>query len=125
MGLGKNDMGLKKRVKNSDCIASIGFYVCKPFDEMNQIFFFRYLTSDEIITDINSHMKGDNSPSVRKKDIENTIINLPSLSKQQEIVRILDNLFEKEQRAHNLCNVIDKVDLMKKDILVRAFRGEL
>jgi len=109
----------------SDCIASTGFYVCKPSDEVHPLFLFRFLTSDKIIMDINSHMKGHNSPSVRKEDIENTLINLPTLPEQQEIVRILDSLFEKEQQAHELCNVIDKIDLMKKAILARAFRGEL
>lgn len=44
---------------------------------------------------------------------------------QQEIVRILDNLFEKEQSAKDLFNVIDNINLIKKSILGRAFRGEL
>ncbi len=55
----------------------------------------------------------------------NLSISLPSLPEQQEIVRILDGLFEKEQRARELCDVIDKIDLIKKAILARAFRGEL
>ena len=50
---------------------------------------------------------------------------LPTFPEQQEIVRILDNLLEKEQRARELCDVIDKIDLMRKAILARAFRGEL
>jgi len=50
---------------------------------------------------------------------------VPPLAEQQEIVRILDSLFEKEQRSRELCDVIDKIDLMKKAILARAFRGEL
>jgi type I restriction enzyme S subunit len=52
-------------------------------------------------------------------------INLPTLLEQQEIVRILDSLLENEQRAMELCDVIEKIDLMKKAILARAFRGEL
>ena len=52
-------------------------------------------------------------------------INLPTLLEQKEIVRILDNILENEQRAKELCNVIEKIDLMKKAILARAFRGEI
>lgn len=52
-------------------------------------------------------------------------IALPPIEEQQEIVRILDNLLENEQKAKELCNVIDKIELMKKSILARAFRGEL
>lgn len=50
---------------------------------------------------------------------------LPPLSEQQEIVRILDRLLEKEQNARELYESIESIDLMKKSILARAFRGEL
>ena len=49
----------------------------------------------------------------------------PPLAEQQEIVRILDSLLEKEQQACHLADIIEKIDLMKKAILARAFRGEL
>lgn len=50
---------------------------------------------------------------------------IPSLPEQQEIIRILDNLFEKERRAKELADAIERIDLLKKAILARAFRGEL
>ncbi len=50
---------------------------------------------------------------------------LPPLAEQQEIVRILDHLLENEQKAKELCNVIEKIDHIKKSILAKAFRGEL
>jgi type I restriction enzyme S subunit len=62
---------------------------------------------------------------VPKEFLEQYSINLPPLSEQKDIVRILDNLLENEQKAKELCDVIDKIDLMKKSILARAFRGEL
>lgn len=37
----------------------------------------------------------------------------------------LDNFLENEQKAKELCDIIEKIDLMKKSILARAFRGEL
>lgn len=48
------------------------------------------------------------------------------LPEQQEIVRILDNLLAKEQRVKESAeNVLNQIDLMKKAILAKAFRGEL
>jgi len=52
-------------------------------------------------------------------------LNIPSIVEQKEIVNILDNLLKNEQKAKELCDVIDNIDLMKKSILARAFRGEL
>ena len=53
-------------------------------------------------------------------------IPLPPLPEQQEIVRILDDLLAKENAAKEAAEaVIEKIDLMKKSILARAFRGEL
>ncbi len=53
-------------------------------------------------------------------------IELPSLSEQTEIVRILDDLLAKEQQAKEAAEgVLEQIDLIKKAILARAFRGEL
>ena len=68
---------------------------------------------------------GTTVESIRSDALNKYIINLPTLPEQQEIVRILDNLLEKEKTAQTLCDVIEKIDLMKKAILARAFRGEL
>ena len=43
-----------------------------------------------------------------------------------EIVRILDDLLAKEQQAKEAAEgVLEQIDLIKKAILTRAFRGEL
>ena len=53
-------------------------------------------------------------------------IHLPSLEEQTEIVHILDSLLSKEQQAKEAAEaVLEKIDLLKKSILARAFRGEL
>ena len=60
------------------------------------------------------------------KDLLAMSINLPSLPEQQEIVRILDTVLEKETRAKEAAEqVLDQIALLKKSILARAFRGEL
>ena len=63
---------------------------------------------------------------VPKSFLEEYTIMLPSIPEQNEIVRILDNLLAKEQAAKEAAEaVLEKIDLLKKSILARAFRGEL
>ena len=53
-------------------------------------------------------------------------IHLPTIEEQAEIVSILDSLFAKEQQAKEAAEaVLEKIDLLKKSILARAFRGDL
>ena len=53
-------------------------------------------------------------------------IRMTSLEEQQEVVSILDSVFDKEQQAKEVAqSVIFQIDEMKKSILARAFRGEL
>lgn len=70
--------------------------------------------------------RGGAQPFLSLKMINKIKIKTASIQEQIEIVRILDNLFVKEQKIKELCEeIIDKIDLMKKSILARAFRGEL
>jgi len=55
----------------------------------------------------------------------NLIIPVPSKQEQSEIIRILDVVFENEQKEKKLYDLIDSIGLMKKSILAQAFRGEL
>lgn len=65
-------------------------------------------------------------PKINQSVVSNTPLNVPPLPEQQEIVRILDSLLAKESRVKALCEeVLTQIDLTKKSILARAFRGEL
>ena len=69
---------------------------------------------------------GGNQPNYSATMIGKWIINIPSVLEQAEIVRILDDLLAKEQQAKEAAEaVLEQIDLMKKSILARAFRGEL
>lgn len=60
------------------------------------------------------------------KGLRQMEIYVPTLQEQTEIVRIIDDLLAKEQQAKELAeNALAKIDLIKKSILARAFRGEL
>ena len=63
---------------------------------------------------------------VPKSFLEEYPLAIPSVPEQYEIVHILDSLFAKEQQAKEAAEaVLEKIDLLKKSILARAFRGEL
>lgn len=69
---------------------------------------------------------GVNQSNINAKKIGAYKMPIPSMPEQTEIVRILDNLLAKEQQAKEAAEaVLEKIDLMKKSVLARAFRGEL
>ena len=79
-------------------------------------------TLDEVIEETKGVVGQANISVTQSRNLE---IPIPSKLEQEEIVRILDNVFVHEQQAQDLCNIIEQVELMKKAILARAFRGEL
>jgi len=68
---------------------------------------------------------GVNQSNINAKKLADFTIPHCSIAEQQEIVRILGGLLEKEKTAQELSRRIEKIDYMKKAILARAFRGEL
>ena len=63
---------------------------------------------------------------VPKRFLTSYQLNLPPPAEQKEIVRLLDDLLGREQRTKELAlKTVEHVELMKKSILARAFRGEL
>lgn len=64
--------------------------------------------------------------TISRKGMAHLAVPVPLVDEQTEIVRILDSLFAKEQQAKEAAEaVLEKIDLLKKSILARAFRGEL
>ncbi len=69
---------------------------------------------------------GSSIPQLTVPMVKEKIIPLPKLNEQTEIVRILDDLLAKEQQAKEAAEgVLEQIDIIKKAILARAFRGEL
>ena len=68
----------------------------------------------------------DGMRNVSQKNMKLVEFPIPELNEQTEIVRILDSFFAKEQQAKEASvTVLEQIDLIKKSILARAFRGEL
>lgn len=57
--------------------------------------------------------------------LRNFLIPLPPLEEQQEIVRILDEVLENENKVKELLELEERIDILEKSILNKAFKGEL
>lgn len=90
-------------------------------------FLISFLNSQMGLNELRKNAKqAVNQASINQQDIKNVIINLPALSEQHEIVRLIDDLLARERSAQQATEqALASIDLMKKSILARAFRGEL
>lgn len=72
------------------------------------------------------HLTGIGVPNLHLRDIKEVLIPLPTIPEQHEIVRLIDDLLARERAAQQAAEqALASIDLMKKSILARAFRGEL
>ena len=75
---------------------------------------------------LNQYATATAQPGLAVSNIVKISIPVPTLPEQVEIVRILDIIIEKENKAKQAAEaVLEQIDLLKKSILARAFRGEL
>lgn len=78
--------------EHADCIASTGFYVCRPNKAVFPEYLFYLMTSNYVIKGLNEFMKGDNSPSISGDDIAKWLYPIPPIEEQKRIVRIIKEL---------------------------------
>lgn len=110
----------------SDCIASTGFYVCQPISMVNRKFIYYMMISPYVVDGLNSFMKGDNSPSIRKDSLQKFAYPLPPCFEQQRIVDRIESLFNKLNEAKERAQaVVDSSETRKAAILHNAFAGKL
>lgn len=103
------------------------FFVLRCSDRLYNRFLY-HLVRDKLFRDkAKAVMTGAvGQQRVPKRYLETYKLNLPKFTEQREIVRILDGSFAKEQQSQEAAEaVLDQINLMKKSILARAFRGEL
>lgn len=66
-----------------------------------------------------------NMPKINQKVVISLPIPIPPTEEQKELVKIMDRLFEKEKSINELIYLDELIDITKKSILAKAFRGEL
>lgn len=86
-----------------------------------------YMLSDEFLLQASTAGSRSVLPKINQKELSALTVHLPTNDREQEeIARILDELFDKEQQTKEAAEIVlDQIELMKKSILARAFRGEL
>ena len=73
-----------------------------------------------------TNSKGINLPRTSEKIISEYKLQLPLLTEQKEIVRLLDNFLYVEDKVKSTCqSTLEAIAIMRKSILAKAFRGEL
>ena len=113
-------------VNISNCIASTGFYICHSNGSLDKDYLFRMMLSDYVVNGLNTYMKGDNSPSINKINIDTFLFPVPPLAEQKRIMAEINRWFALidtiEQGKENLEISIKQA---KSKILDLAIHGKL
>lgn len=89
-------------------------------------YLYGYMQSEDYWRQITDFSSGIAQPGVNANKLKQIKFKCPSLSEQHEIVRLIDDLLARERSAQQAAEqALASIDLMKKSILARAFRGEL
>jgi type I restriction enzyme S subunit len=115
---------------------SIGkvFYIEKEFFPLNTTLYSEKLFGNNakyvyyyfLQFDFQSYSSSTAVPTLNRNQFSSVPVQVPTFVEQLEIVRILDTVLEKENIAKAAAEqVLGQIDLLKKSILARAFRGEL
>lgn len=97
----------------------------KPKDIYNR-FLWRQLQTQSFFEQATSIATGTAQLTVPIKGLRKLIVKCPTLPEQHEIVRLIDDLLARERAAQQATEqALASIELMKKSILARAFRGEL
>lgn len=107
-----------------DGLCSADMYPIEAKESTRYLWYF--MLSDGFLEQASSAGTRSVLPKINQKELSALSVTIPTFDEQAEIVRILDDVFPKEQQAKKVAEaVLGQIDLMKKAILARAFRGEL
>lgn len=106
---------------------STDFYVLRCKKELYNKYLYHMVRNTTFRAEAKAVMTGAvGQQRVPKTFLQEYQLLLPTLSEQHEIVRLIDDLLARERKAQQATEqALASIDLMKKSILARAFRGEL
>lgn len=122
------DIGMVGIVREMEQNAYINQHIAlaRPTAKDNAEFLAWYLISDVGLQQMRNKQRGATKIGLGLDDIRSLELLIPTREEQDEVVHILDDLLAKEQQAKEAAEgVLEQIDLIKKSILARAFRGEL
>ena len=92
----------------------------------NTKFLWYQMLSNEFLDKASNSGSRSVLPKINQKELSVIPMKICTRPEQQEIVHILDTVLEKERTAKFAAEqVLEQIELLKKSILARAFRGEL
>ncbi len=108
--------------KYEGCIASTGFSVLTPNENVCGDYIYHYLFSAHVTGQINSLVVGTNYPAISSSDVAGLSIYLPSLDEQYKIAALLNNCDENTNKIENKLRWLkmEKKALMQKIITGRV-----
>lgn len=114
----------KAIIADVDGLCSADMY---PIEALcNTKYLLKYMLSTEFLEQSTTAGSRSLLPKINQKELSSISVSLPTLSEQHEIVRLIDDLLARERAAQQVAEqALASIDLMKKSILARAFRGEL
>lgn len=111
---------------NRDLIFQKALHRFRPNEKVKSEYLCYYLFYLSLRGSLEKHFTGTTIKHLTGRSLAEIQIILPTISEQEQIVFTLSKLFSLEQQAKETAEqVIDQIDIMKKSILSRAFRGEL
>jgi type I restriction enzyme S subunit len=89
---------------HANCIASTGFYICNSQGALFPEYMFYLMISRYVVDGLNQFMKGDNSPSISKDNIENWLYPIPPMNEQKMICQKLKIIITKIETIEKSLN---------------------
>lgn len=124
-GAGIGKLGYVKELPQEATINS-SLLLIRPGNTAISKYIFYLLSGPELQRIVKERITGSATPHLFQRDIKEFVIPVPPLEEQKEIVRILDDVLSQENNTYKkIKNVAVRIDMMKKSILAKAFRGEL
>ena len=114
----------KAIIADVDGLCSADMY---PIEALcNTKYLLKYMLSTEFLEQSTTAGSRSLLPKINQKELSSISVPLPTLPEQHEIVRLIDDLLARERAAQQAAEqALASIELMKKSILARAFRGEL
>ena len=98
---------------------------CKSVTPIKNSLMYIYYVLIERTEDIKYRASGTTFKEISALEFGKTLVPLPPLEEQEEIVRILDEVLENENKVKELLELEERIDILEKSILNKAFKGEL
>lgn len=122
------DVGMVGLVRDEHFEGYINQHIAlaRPAPNEDAEFLAWYLVSDVGLSQMKQKERGATKVGLGLDDIRTMRLKMPSVKTQKIVVKIIESLLAKEQQAKEAAEtVLEQIELIKKSILGRAFRGEL